>query len=149
MTKDEIFDSLKKNRQRTKRSASPDMKTIRESNIRAKNMVRNKLDKDERYNCIGWNETKESKTIIYGVKKNNKDLIIVVKGAESGRLYFDTEGKEKKALHNGNSELWINTKDNEGRYKQLQMMIGDVLEKVEENKIQYVRTIEVDITKFF
>ncbi len=146
MTKDEIYESLKEKKQRTSRSISPDMVAIRESNIRAKIMVRKKLDEDTRYNCTDWRETKDSKTIIYGIKKNDKDIIIVVKGAESGRLYFDTDGKEKEALHKENSELWINTKDTDGSYKQLQMMIGDVLEKVEENKIQYVKTIEVRAT---
>jgi hypothetical protein len=87
-----------------------DFDAINQSNTEAKKIIKRHLSNKEDYDISGWHET--SKTIISGVKKKGISIALVIKGANTGTIYFDKAGKEKRALKNSFSELWVNNNGN-------------------------------------
>ena len=107
-----------------------DFDAINQSNIEAKRIIRNHLADKNDYDISGWYET--SKTIISGVKKKGISISLVIKGANNGTIYFDRAGKEKRALKNSFTELWVN---NSGR------IIHETLGKlIEDHKLKSIKT---------
>jgi len=124
---DDLKEFLNAKRRNTPPERNPDLNAINESNKRAKRLVREKLQSDNRYDCTNWKE--ETRTIISGVIKNNEPISLIIKGADYGTVVFNDD--EKDILKSPNSELWINTEDTPE-----QLTLGDVLEKY---KIKYLK----------
>lgn len=82
-----------------------DIEAIGKSNEEARDRLYEKLQSDINYDVSGW--TKDTNTIISGVKKTGIDINIVVKGAKNGTIYFDKSKKEQKILSDTFSELWV------------------------------------------
>ena len=105
----------------SKTSKNVDFEAISQSNEEAKNKVKKHLESQSEYDLTGWHE--ESNTIIGGVKRQGINIKLVIKGANSGVIYFDRANKEKQTLKKSFTELWVY---NKGRV--LLITIGKVLE---------------------
>lgn len=107
-----------------------DFDAINQSNIEAKRIIKDHLAKKIDYDISDWYET--SKTIIAGVKKKGISISLVIKGANNGTIHFDRAGKEKRALKNSFTELWVNNNGN---------IIHETLGKlIEDHKLKSIKT---------
>lgn len=95
---------------------------------RAKNRVREYLETQPDYDCSDWTET--SKTIISGVNKFERPIIIVIRPSDRGQVIF-YYSDEKNTLKKTNSELWI---DN-GVIQPEHLTLGQILDK---NRIERI-----------
>ncbi len=105
-----------------------DIDAIAKSNEEAREKLYKHLQslKDEKGNLIydisSW--TKETNTIISGIKKNGIDIKIVVKGANNGIIYFDKAKKERKILSDTFAELWVHYQN-----EIFQITLGEVIKE--------------------
>lgn len=107
-----------------------DFDAINKSNIEAKRVIKNHLLNINDYDISKWDEI--SKTIIAGVKRKGISITLVIKGANNGTIHFDKAGKEKKALKNSFTELWVNNNGN---------IIHETLGKlIEDHELKSIKT---------
>jgi len=99
-----------------------DIDAIAKSNEEARDKLYKHLQKDNNYDISSW--TKETNTIISGIKKNGIDIKIVVKGANNGIIYFDKAKKERKILSDTFAELWVHYQN-----EIFQITLGEVIKE--------------------
>jgi len=99
-----------------------DIDAIAKSNEEARDKLYKHLQKDKNYDISSW--TKETNTIISGIKKNGIDIKIVVKGANNGIIYFDKAKKERKILSDTFAELWVHYQN-----EIFQITLGEVIKE--------------------
>ena len=107
-----------------------DFEAINQSNIEAKRIIKKHLSYENDYDISAWYET--SRTIISGVKRKGINITLVIKGANNGTIHFDKAGKEKRALKNSFTELWVNNNGN---------IIHETLGKlIEDHELKSIKT---------